>query len=90
MKIIKKYGRSKDRPLIFKFIIFALFLICKKRAAKEAKKRAVLSLYLCGLKYGKKHSLSEFSLAQKLLGTTCLTCEIKLVNFCKRYAHNLY
>jgi hypothetical protein len=43
----KRFYEQKSLSAIFEFIIFALFFIRKKRAVKEAEKRAVLSLCQC-------------------------------------------
>ena len=43
----EKIEEQKALKRFLKFIIFALFFIQKKSAAKEVKKRAVLSLCQC-------------------------------------------
>jgi hypothetical protein len=71
-------------PQFLKFILFALFFVQKKSAAKEVKKRAVLSLrQFCFLPKLLAPPRVRFLLSQKLLGTTAHFRHLKIFAFCK-------
>jgi len=67
----RKRRKTKIAYAIFEIIVFALFFIRKKRAVKEAEKRAVLSLcHFCFLLKLLSPPRVEILLRQNLLGTT--------------------